>query len=448
MLVESSSGIRGLYKTELTKEVVAKYAQVFEKFLLKRKSLKIVIGRDARESGKDLFNHFINHFDSNVIDIGVLPTPVVQNAVREFNADGGLIITGSHLYPEYNGLKLLDKNGAQLIQEHIKELIKEANKLNEIINKKEIKNKREEALTSYINFVKKIIKNPLSNNKVIIDPNGGAGIFFKKVFDEFKVNAHYINMNLGEFKREIEPHLSSLKYLKEEIEKHDADFAAGFDCDADRISVILRDGTLLSGNHLLGIVIEDILSELPNPQEQTIVVNEATSYLVKDIVDKYNAKYKEVGVGEINVVDEMIKCDSLIGGEGSSGGVIIAPSKCRDGALTLIYLLSIIHKRKESLSEILSQLPNYYYLEDKVICVGDFPDLKQKIKTYYSNKGFMIQETEGVEGGVKVIKENSWLLIRPSKTEDKMIRIITNSKEENIAENLLKEAKILLQQAF
>lgn len=67
---------------------------------------------------------------------------------------------------------------------------------------------------------------------------------------------------------------------------------------------------------------------------------------------------------------------------------------------------------------------------------------------YYLERGFEVMITGDLNGGLKFLKNCSWVWFRPSKTEDKIIRIITDSKNKEIAENLLKEAKFLLQQAF
>ena len=251
-------------------------------------------------------------------------------------------------------------------------------------------------------------------------------------------------MEEGKFNRLVEPNEASLKYLKEEIIKKNCDFAVGYDCDADRIEILLSDGTLVSGNQILALITEEILIH-SEPQEKTVVVNDATSYLVKEIVDRYNGIWKEVEVGEINVVDKMIEFDSNVGGEGSNGGVIISPSKCRDGILTFLVLLKLINEKNKSLKELIDELPKYYYLKEKVKLKEDFILLRDKIKKYYLDNGFQILETGDKTGGMKAIKDNSWIWFRQSKTEDKALRIIADSKIKDISEKLIDEAKGLLE---
>jgi len=452
-LVESFSGIRGIYGDELTEVIIAKYAQAYRNFLNKKypdnKSLKIVIGRDSRKSGEELLKFFINNLGCEIIDVGLMPTPVIENSVRAFNADGGIIITASHNEPNYNGFKFLDKDGAVLRPKDIDFVIDQVKLIKYIpqVNKNaKITNREKDALKEYENLLKNILKIKKIDYgvKIVVDPNGGSGIVSKEIFDKFNINAHYVNFDIGEFKRLIEPKEESLKYLEKYIKEQDADFAVGFDCDADRVEILLDNGELVSGNHILSLIAEEMLSE-DNNSKKSIVVNDATSYIIKEIAEKYNSEFKEVEVGEINVVDEMLALNSPIGGEGSNGGVIIPPSRCRDGILTVLLLLKIISKRKKSLKELIDELPKYYYIKEKINLKQNFVELKNKVRQYYLDREFQILETGDETGGLKAIKNNSWVWFRQSKTEDRVLRIIADSKNENIAKKLLNEAKSLLQ---
>ena len=205
-----------------------------------------------------------------------------------------------------------------------------------------------------------------SGQKVVLDPNGGAGAIARNVLEQAGVKAVGVNMQYGEFNRQVEPTEDSLIYLKKVIDENKADFAAGFDCDADRVGILMNNGRFLSGNHILALVVEEVLSGSRNPRSQVVVVNDATSNVVRDTVQKFGAKLKEVEVGETNAVEEMKRQKSIVGGEGSSGGAKIAPSRCRDGILTLLMILSIVAKRNKKLHEIVDELPQYYNLRKKI----------------------------------------------------------------------------------
>ena len=156
----------------------------------------------------------------------------------------------------------------------------------------------------------------------------------------------------------------------------------------------------------------------------------------------HNSKIKEVEVGETNVVQEMIKQKSAIGGEGSSGGAIISPSRCRGGVLTLLIILSISAKKNKRLHELADEMPQYHTLRKKIEYDSQNHDkIKKSIKEYYAKKGFEIKETGGIKGGLKATSKDSFVWFRASKTESNVFRIITDSKNRNEAGKLLEEAE-------
>ncbi|MFA5855976.1 MAG: hypothetical protein WC867_01355 [Candidatus Pacearchaeota archaeon] len=449
-LVESFSGIRGIYGLELNRDVVKKYGYSYIEFIKKRnQNPKIVIGRDSRHSGEEISNLLKDVLNCEILDVGILPTPLIENAVRTTCSDGGIIITASHNEPEYNGFKFLDKDGALIRPKDSELIIKRFHEINigdiQLSKNLKVKDYHMEAIQDYKKLLKTILKTDkiILDTKIIVDSNGGAGYISKEIFEDYSIKAIYLNNEIGKFKRLIEPKEESLKYLKEELEKNDAEFAAGFDCDADRVEILLKDGRIVTGNDILALISNEILSE-KTELLKSIVVNDATSYLVKEMALKNNATFHEVEVGEINIVDEMDRLDSQIGGEGSNGGIIIPPSKCRDGILTILILMKIIEKYKKSLSELIYELPKYYYLKEKIRLKEEFSLLKPEIKRYYINQGYEILETGDISGGLKAIKNNSWIWFRQSKTEDKILRVISDSPFYEISNKLINEARELL----
>src|SRR3989339_851914 len=202
-LVESFSGIRGIYDKDLTDAIAVRYAYSYYSFLkskTKKSSITIVIGMDTRASGIKLADSIMGILDCNFIDIGIAPTPAVEFAVRHFNADGGIIITASHNEPYWNGFKFLDNDGAILRPKDINKVIGFYNKIKNLKekdflkkylynekNKNDIKLKKiikkyievNEIYSDFIlNFLTKEDIQNIKNSKlkIIIDPNGGTAI--------------------------------------------------------------------------------------------------------------------------------------------------------------------------------------------------------------------------------------------------------------------------------
>ncbi|MEK6946179.1 MAG: hypothetical protein AABX32_01090 [Nanoarchaeota archaeon] len=452
-LVESFSGIRGIYGKDLNESVAARYAYSYLCFIrakTKKKTPTIVIGMDTRPSGLKLLDSIMGMLDCNFIDVGIAPTPAVEFAVRHFDADGGIIITASHNEPYWNGFKFLAKDGAVLSEKDMQNVIRNSKSLRDFhkVQERKILEKNSEAVKKYTEFIFDIIGNENlkkiknSKQKIVIDPNGGSGAIAKKILESAGVEVIGVNMPYGEFKRQVEPTEDSMVYLKNVINENHADFAAGFDCDADRVEILIKDGQLLSGNYILALVVYELLSKNKNPKSQTVVVNDATSNVVMDVAGKFGAKIKEVEVGETNVVEEMKKLKSSVGGEGSSGGAIIWPSRCRDGILTLLTILSVVADKEKKLHDIVDELPQYYTLRKKLEFNPEEHDkIKKFLKKYYSEKGFEIKETGGIKGGLKVIiNRNSFVWFRASKTESNVFRAISDSNNYNESQKLLEEA--------
>ncbi|MFH1728669.1 MAG: hypothetical protein ABIA04_09655 [Pseudomonadota bacterium] len=466
-LIESFSGIRGIYDDGLGEKVAARYAYSYLSLLkskYKNKKLNIVIGTDTRPSKDILKNAVMEALDCDIIDIGISSTPTTEFAVRYFKADGGIIITASHNEPYWNGFKFLDNDGAVLRTKDMEKVIKTYNKIKKLndenfLSKHIYKNKDSKkviikkifkkyneinnAYSDYVlSFISKEDKDKIKNAKlkVIIDPNGGTGIIAKPILEKLNIQVHGINMKHSIFNRVIEPTEDSLLYLSNEVRDKKYDFAAGFDCDADRVEVMTAKG-LVSGNHLLALIADDILK---NSKNKTIAINDATSLVVREIAKKYNAKYIETQVGEINVVDKMYELNAPIGGEGSSSGVIIPDSRCRDGILTLIYLLKIIANKCKKLEDLVKELPEFYNIKEKVeIKSTEYAKIKKKLIAYYRKKQCNIKDTKS--GSLKVfLDDNSFIWFRASKTEANALRVISDAPKKAQSEEIMKEALNLI----
>ena len=459
-LVESFSGIRGIYGKDLTDSAAVRYAYSYNSFLkskTKKNNPTIVIGMDTRASGIKLADSIMGILDCNFIDVGICPTPAVEFAVRHFNADGGIIITASHNEPYWNGFKFLNSDGSILGENDMNIVIGNSKAFRDFhkIQERKILEKNSETVKKYTEFIFSIlgrenigrIKN--SKQKIVIDPNGGTAVIAKKILEQAGVEVVGVSMNYGEFNRTVEPTEDSLIYLKNIIDENKADFAAGFDCDADRIEILMGSGQLLSGNYILALVVDEILSNSKNPRNQFVVVNDVTSNAVRDVVQKHGAKLKEVEVGETNVVQEMSKLKAIVGGEGSSGGVIMPPSKCRDGILTLLAILSIIAKKEKKLEDIIEEFPGYCNLKKKMEFDATKHDkIKKYLKDYYSKKGLEIKETGGIKGGLKIITgKSSFVWFRASRTEGNVFRVVSESDDKKEAEKLMEEAVDVFEKA-
>lgn len=448
-LVESFSGIRGIFGKGINANLAYAYGLAYCQ-LFKSKNSILVIGGDSRSSTPTLKKTMVKAFTDfgikKIIDVGLVPVQTCEFSVIKFKASGGVYITASHNEPAYNGWKFLKEDGAILYKNQADRLIKEVrqNKNRSLGSKIKnvLANKNKEAIDEYVNFlIKKIgrtsvLKIKKSGFKILADPNGGSSaVVLKKLFKRLGVKVRIINKNPGVFFREVAPNSTSLAYLKPKVRNGNFQFACGFDCDADRVEFVLPN-QMVSGQYVLALACDALL---PGTKKQIIPVNDATSYVVRDVIAKYGAKLKEVEVGETNVVSQMEIRESIIGGEGSNGGVIIMPIKCRDGIMTTVLMLKLMADKKMGLGDILSSYPKYYSARMEKKCPSDKAILvKQKIERYFKDEGYKIKKTGGINGGLKaLIDKNSYLFFRSSKTEHGTFRIIADGDNDDKVRQIL-----------
>jgi len=461
-LIESFSGIRGIYGQELTGDLAYKYGMVYHHIFHKPGAILVVAG-DSRKSTSVLKKYFIRSFQDcgakKIFDLGVVPIQVAELAIIKFKAQGGVYISASHNEPEFNGWKLLKQDGALFYPRQIDRLIRAvhqagANNFKSANNRQiaTVIDKHQQAIQAYIRFIsvslgkQAMAKIKQANFKIIFDPNGGAAISVIKLFCQaLNIQAKIVNSRLGQFGRKVEPNVESLGYLSAKL-NDDYLFAAGFDCDADRVEFVLpaqsnfakEMGVVLNGNYVLALACD---ARLAGTKNQIVVTNDVTSYLVRDVIKKYQAKIKEVEVGEMVVVKAMGKYQSVIGGEGSNGGIIVSPIKCRDGLMSIALILKMLAIHGQSLSEILAEYPKYYSSHNKVVCQSDKAiDARQRLIDYFKNKGYKIRTTGGITGGAKALLDiNTYTWWRQSKTEPGVFRIYCESDDKNKVDELARE---------
>ncbi|MFW5747037.1 MAG: hypothetical protein ACOCWQ_05825, partial [Nanoarchaeota archaeon] len=429
MISESFSGIRGIADTELTEEFVEAYARSYARYLqdshknTDEKSIRIIVGRDTRPSSARIAEQMISVITAcgiSVLDAGVNTTPAIELGVREYELAGGIIITGSHNPPEWNGWKFLSQTGCVLSAQESARVIEGAHQEDGPMNPDSLVGATEdiavELRQKYLDFIISLIGSSgcaairESNFKVVADPDGGsAATIIKDLFEHLGVNGIYCNMELGRFPRTIEPNAQTLAYLSDIMADKGADLGAGWDCDADRVEFIIpentefarRRGAMVSGQYLLGILVDAFLTE--DTSGNPIVVNDATSQLVHEIAARHGNAVHEVEVGEVNVVEKMYELQSPIAGEGSSSGAIVPPSRCRDGILALALVLRIMATRKKSVAEILESLPSYTTVRTNVNCSPQIADsIKSDLRSWWTDQAQKITSTGDESGGLKI----------------------------------------------
>ena len=431
-----TTGIRGLANEFLTPEFCAKIAGAFGTYIGGR-GKKVLIAMDPRTSSEMIKNSTISGLLSagcDVYDSGIAPTPAVQYSVRNFDFDAGIMITGSHIPPERNGLKFFVSDGTEVygpLEEEIEKIFF-GDKIKRVAWTEIGTVHQFDCVMPYKKMLLDTgIKNENKNFKIILDPGHGAQcgivsfVLRELGYDVLTINAQPDGFFPG---RHSEPDQKNLKNLIEIIKIMGADIGIGIDGDGDR-TIFVDD----CGNFIMGDITGSILTDDLMKEGDSVVTPVSTSSLIDWVCEKNNGKVIKTKVGAADVVAELLKNDSVFAFEENGGNIFAKINLCRDGGLTAVYMLNILAKRKKKLSEIVSEFPKYHQLKDKINCPDELKQkLTAKVKEIYCN-----EEVIDVDG-IKILFGDGWMLLRPSGTEP-IFRIFVESQTEERAKKLMEQ---------
>lgn len=449
-LIISVSGIRGIVGENLTPDIAVRFALAFGTYIKGNK--KVIIGGDTRITGDMMKNAVISGLlgtGCEVIDVGIAPTPTVQFLVKSLNADGGIVISASHNPIQWNALKLYKKGGI-LLNKKEGEIIKQIflkNKFNHVKWDKYKKAIKDESLTEkHSDHVLKTInyKNKIKSKKfkIALDSCNASGSYITpKMLKELNcsVNGYFIKPD-GYFPHSPEPNASNLKGFIQYMKKKKSAIGFAQDSDADRLAVLDEKGNFLSEEHTVALTVDYVLSIYDKKSalkkfDKSVVVNLSTSRMIDDVAKRYNAKVYRTAVGEINVVEKLIKTKSVIAGEGNGGVIFPLINYGRDSLAGIGLILDYMAYTGEKISDLLKKIPSYVMMKTKFDTsnININKVIKAIKKDYSSGK---INEIDGI----KIDYPDYWFHIRSSNTEP-IVRLIMEAKSKQILNKNYRELK-------
>ena len=437
-LMVSISGIRGVVGKGLTPDIVQKYALAFGTFI---KKSPLVVGRDSRTSGSfisNLLKGCLQATGCEIIDIGIVPTPTVQMEIIRHKAAGGVAVTASHNPAEWNGLKFMDGNGRFLSPENAEKVFEIADQGDFRFNDWKKVGAEIKDLRANEKHVEAVLALPFidvsslkkRNFTVAIDcVNGAGGLIIPKLLEALDCNIIPINTEpSGKFAHTPEPLPENLGQLRKAVIESKADIGFAVDPDVDRCAIVDNNGDPFGEELTLALAVKFYLDKKLGP----VVVNMSTSRASEDIARYYNCPFIRAKVGEINVVEEMIAQDAVIGGEGNGGVILPELHLGRDAPLAVTIALQSLLEFGGISSDLAHSLPRYSMVKNKINIEGKDPDLIiKKLIDQFSDKKVNLLD------GLKIDDEDHWVHLRRSNTEP-IIRIIAEAKT-------VKEARTIVQ---
>jgi phosphomannomutase len=428
LVIESISGLRGVYGKDLSIAYVKSWASRFAAFAA---GGDIAAGCDTRPSSEHLLKAVVDALAGVgcvVHKLGLVTTPEIFRYVRVSGMDGGVMVTASHNPPEWNGLKFIMKDGTGIGEEELLAIRQSHPTLS---------SGRVEPASSpyYDNILQRVGLDSGIGVKVGLDLGGGSATkFATQLFEMMGAEVHAINMRAGAFNRRMDPTEDPLEQLSREVILHRCDVGFAFDGDGDRLVVMDAEGNKLPPDTIFALMALGMVKE-----KDTVVMSVDTSSAVADVVRSNGGKVVLAPVGEANVVRTVLETRSSLGGEGSSGGVIFPDfSYCRDGLLAAALLVRSL--RRSALKDIVAELPSY-----------SLERLKMEADRSSFERGLELIRREHPDSitldGVRINGSRGWILFRPSRTED-AIRISVEARDAKELPAAVDEAKALLARAM
>lgn len=435
-----TNGIRGVVNKELTPEKTVKIGAAIGTFFGRA---NLLVGFDARTSGPMLTRALIaglNASGCNVFLAKMAPTPALQYAVKKHKMDGGVIVTASHNPPEYNGIKVIWRDGIEISrqQEAEVETVFFNNKMryaswDDIGSVQDLHGIIDEYISAVESHVDlgRIVK---KSYHVVVDAANSVGaLAAPRMLRELGCKVTTINANIdGTFPGRLpEPRPENLNELASTVKAIGADLGVAYDGDADRSVFVDEHGEIFWGDKTFALVERQFLK---HNRGQKIVTPVSSSSMIKDIAEAYKGELVWTKVGSVIVSHTMKKLKAKLGGE-ENGGIFYGPHQAvRDGAMATALILDIMAAEEKKISKLVAELPSYYIEKEKVECPEDRKDMVlQK----------MIKQSEGLSvttiDGIKIwFEDGSSILIRPSGTEP-IYRLYAEAKTQTRVSSLMKE---------
>ncbi len=423
----------------------------------------------------------------------IMPTPVLSFSVRYLNCNAGIVITASHNPKEYNGYKVYDKYGCQLVPQYADKVISYINNVKDIKSVKHMNLNMalsngyltyigDEVLNSYISEVEKMaVYKEASNLKIVYTPLHGTGnIPVRKVLSDMSFDVSVVKEQTvadGNFTTVRSPNpeeKDALNMALEQAKRANADLVIGTDPDCDRVGVgVLHNGeyTLLTGNQTGALLVDFYLNFKKQSlnSKSTLVKTIVTNDLGAEIVRKNGLNVVETLTGFKYIGDQITKYEKtgenefLIGYEESYGYLVGTYARDKDAvvaSMLICEMAAYYKKNKMTLVDALNVLYSEYgfYLDalDSFVLKGkDGASRIKNIMSYFrANKATVfpnITDVKDYSTGIGdlpksnvlkfFLKGGSWIAVRPSGTEPKLkmyysVRGIDSSTCERSLQNI------------
>lgn len=425
-----TDGIRGTANLEpMTPATVSKVGQaigiLLQQGVLKSSSpaKKVVIGKDTRLSGymiEQALASGLNSMGIYVQLVGPLPTPGIGYLSRTMRASAGIVISASHNAYMDNGIKIFGSDGYKIpdsVEKEIERLVLKEDLTRFLVPSQEVgRTKRiEDAQGRYIVYAKNTfpLEYTLDGLRIVLDTaNGAAYKVAPAIFEE--LGAEVIHLGSDPNGININDKVGALypAKLAEAVKEFRADLGISLDGDADRVIMCDEKGSIVNGDHILGLCAL-FLKQKNALKNNTLVVTHMSNFGLEKKMIENGIKVVKVGVGDKYVVDEMRRNGFNLGGE-QSGHIIFGDhTTTGDGCIAALSVLAVLREsgfQMSDLNQLIEDVPqvliNCRVRNRKELAeISGYTELVQQIESELKGLGRLFIRFSGTEPVIRILVE-------------------------------------------
>jgi phosphomannomutase / phosphoglucomutase len=408
--------IRGIVDESLTPEIVTQVGQAIGSEAAAQNQAKIVVARDGRLSGPTLIEALITGLEAagrEVIDIGMMPTPLLYFATHYLKTGSGVMLTGSHNPSNYNGLKIM-LGGNALSGEAIQALKTRI----ETDNLTHGTGSRQSAdiLDAYISHIQEEIKLPRPFKVVVDCGNGVAGIVAPRLMQALgcevvnlfcEVDGHFPNHHPDPSMPE------NLTDLINRVQTEGADLGLAFDGDGDRLGVVDAKGRIIWPDRQMILYATDVLKRHPGSE---IIYDVKCSRHLAKAIEAEGGKALMWKTGHSLIKSKMKETGALLAGE-MSGHIFFKERwyGFDDALYTAARLLEILSQDSRSPEQVFASLPDAVNTPELKLEMAEFGEHYKLMQSIVETFHFEEADISTIDG-IRVTFKDAWGLVRPSNT--------------------------------
>ena len=420
--------IRGIVPEQINEFSIKAIASAIARKCSDERVNELALGRDGRLSGEDILKLLSKELQSlgiNIVNVGIVTSPLLYFAAKKLTSKSGVMITGSHNPKNYNGFKIvindLPVSGIEM--------------LDLISNKPDSKNigfeiVKKDLMDEYIEEVKSQASKNSKKIKVVVDcGNGSAGEIAPKLM---RALGHEVVELFCEIDGNFPNHhpdpgkVENLQDLIESVKEEEADLGIAFDGDGDRLGVVSNLGEIIYPDQLMMIFSRSVLQ---NSKTKEIVFDVKCTNLLAEIITEAGGIPIMSPTGHFHIKNTIKKTNAPLAGE-MSGHIFFNDAwyGFDDGHYSAFRLIEVIKNSSSSLSTMFDQLPKAFSTPELNINVNEEEKFKI-VEDFVSQSDFGEGKKITIDG-LRVNFNDGWGLLRASNTTPKLVlRFEANSPE-------------------